>query len=75
LNFIGALSLLEAMDPHSTSHFDRAEEWLRSAMAARADEWLRWFYHLAAEQVFFDSQRILIDPKRPETYFYDYSGN
>ena len=71
LNFIGALSLLEALKPDDAPH-ERAGEWVKSAIAARNDEWLRWFFHLAAERVVLDPKRILVVPDSPETYFYDY---
>lgn len=72
LNFIGVLSLLQAQDSGST-HFTRAPAWIKSAMAARSDEWLRWFYHFVEDRI-FDPSRILVRPDNPETYFYDYSG-
>lgn len=75
LNFIGALSILEAENTSGTAtHYQAAEAWMKSAMNSKRDEWLRWFYHLADRTVFFEPDRILVEPNHPETYYYNYSG-
>lgn len=73
LNFIGSLQLLSLADG-TEAHYNRLPGLMRQAMTARADEWLRWFSHLADEHVLFAPSRVLIDPQNPERYFYDYAS-
>lgn len=73
LNFIGALNLMSAMGEEMT-YTKQLPLLMRDAMAARADEWLRWFHHHVDERVIFERRRLFVDPRHPESYFYDYSG-
>ncbi len=71
LNFIGALNLLVACGEEA-GFVSRVPDLLKDAMAARADEWLRWLMHQVQKRVVFDPKRVLVDSRHPETYFYDY---
>jgi hypothetical protein len=73
LNFIGAQLLLQASDEEDAGFLSRLPALLKEGMVARADEWLRWVFHQAEQRVIFDSKRILVDQRHPESYFYDYS--
>lgn len=73
LNFIGALGILSfkgeekefaAVLPHL----------LKDAIAARADEWIRWIHHLFDERALFAPKQILVERHNPEVWYYDYSG-
>jgi hypothetical protein len=74
LNFLGALNLLQAQDEDAKVYSSLFPQLLKDAMAARADEWLRWFHHCVAERAVTAPKQILVDRNHPETYFYDYSG-
>jgi hypothetical protein len=71
LNFIGTMSLLEAAEPDG-KHTAKLQQLMKNAIEGRRDEWLRWLYHLLEKQALFESKRVLIDPKNPEAYYYDY---
>lgn len=73
LNFIGAFNIMQMQD-----RYDELKtimpRLLKEAMAARADEWLRWLNHLIDERTLLEPKRLYVDKDNPETYFYDYSA-
>lgn len=73
LNFVGTLGIL--LFKGEEKEFTAAlPALLKDAMAARADEWLRWIHHLADKRTLFAPKHVLVDSNNPETWYYDYSG-
>ena len=73
LNFVGTLNLMSAASEEA-EYVKLLPQLLKDAMAAHADEWLRWFHHHVSEHVILDPRRLLMEREHPERYYYDYSG-
>ena len=73
LNFLGALLILG----HQETDVEYAQKVLsygNSLIDDELDEWLRWLYRFMDENVLFTPAYILVDPKSPETYYYQYEA-
>lgn len=72
LAFLGTIMMMTEADTSSKPYEDLIAA-SDSAMTGKLDEWLRWFHCMVDTQAAFEQDRLLIDPHRPETYYYDYS--
>jgi hypothetical protein len=72
LNFVGAFSCATEFDDaekHITELLNSSETAIRGDL----DEWLRWFHSLVETRRLIDTDAVLVDPDRPERYYYNYS--
>jgi hypothetical protein len=72
LNFLGTLLMIAAINPQPKYINDVVAK-TEQARTGKLDEWLRWFYCLTDTGKTFERKRLLVDPKDPERFYYDYS--